>query len=199
MLAKIVQNFYTGQLLYNIDTPVMVAFLMQWSKLKKTIESRFARSVRGKVHLHTTQYGCQCGRGWITYNGAQIANFETLINLTRKNIRRDPTNEHDHVVIESSARIPGQTMSRGEFCRQDLHKACWELLNMPLNEALSSNNPVIQGLAFLDQRLGKQRAISLMTKELHPLASALLTVRITEDSRQPGKDADEVTATQHAS
>jgi hypothetical protein len=156
---------------------------MKWSKLKKTIESRFAPSVRGKVHLYSTQYGCQCGRAWITYEGKQIANFETILNLERIHKHHEPTNEHGHVVIEPSARISGEAMARGEFSRWDLHQACWEFLNMSLEAALTSENPVILGLAFLDQRLGKQRALSCVGEKLHPLAKVLLDLRVLEETR----------------
>lgn len=154
---------------------------MQWSKLKKTIESRFAPSIEGKIHLFTTQYGCQCGRAWITYNGEQIANFETLVNLRRIHVHREETNEQGHLLIDEATRMPGELMSRGELNRWDLHKACWEYLNMSVQEALASENPVIQGLAFLDYRTGKRRIALVETKGLHPLPKKLLEIRIFED------------------
>lgn len=47
---------------------------MQWSKLKKNVEDRFARSVKGKVHLYSTAYNsggnrCRYGSVWITFDG----------------------------------------------------------------------------------------------------------------------------------
>ncbi|MBS1956048.1 MAG: hypothetical protein JST89_17825 [Cyanobacteria bacterium SZAS-4] len=154
---------------------------MQWSKLKKTIESRFASSIGGKIHLFSTQYGCQCGRAWITYNGEQIANFETLVNLRRIHVHREEIDERGQLVIDEATRVPGELMSRGELNRWDLHKACWDYLNMSVPEALSSENPVIQGLAFLDQRAGKRRIALVDTKDLHPLPKKLLEIRILED------------------
>lgn len=68
---------------------------------------------------------------------------------------------------------------------------------MSLSEALSSDNPLIQGLAFLDQRLGKQRAISFVDKDLHPIAKALLDIRVAEDIRLPCKAEDHDATTQH--
>jgi len=154
---------------------------MQWSKLKKTIESRFAPSVRDKINLFTTQYGCQCGRAWITYNGKQIANFETIVNLERIHVHREETDEHGRLIIDEATRAPGELLSRGELNRWDLHKACWDFLNMSIQEALSSENPVIQGLALLDERTGKRRIALIDAKDLHPLPKKLLEIRIFED------------------
>lgn len=156
---------------------------MKWSKLKKITESRFAPSVRGKVHLYSTQYGCQCGRAWITYEGKQIANFETILNLARKHIHREPTNALGHVAIDATARSAGASLEPGECSRWDLHKACWAFLTLSFEAALTSENPIIQGLAFLDKRLGKQRARAFVGSQLHPLAKVLLDVRVLEDSR----------------
>lgn len=144
-------------------------------------ESRFAPSVRDKIHLFSTQYGCQCGRAWITYKGEQIANFETLVNLRRVHVHREETNQHGHVLIDEATRLPGALMSRGELNRWDLHKACWDFLNMSIQEALSSENPIIQGLAFFDHRTGKRRIALVEAKDLHPLPKKLLEIRMLED------------------
>jgi|694.fasta_scaffold125947_4 hypothetical protein len=156
---------------------------MQWSKLKKLTESRFASSVQGKVHLFTTHYGaCRCGRAWITYNGEQIANFETLANLWKIHVDKAETNAHGHVCIDESLRAPGELLSPGEMNRWDLHEACWDLLNnISIAEALRSDNPVILGLAFMDSRSGKRRLSLVDSRNLHPLPRRLLEIRILED------------------
>jgi hypothetical protein len=147
---------------------------MQWSKVKKTIESRFSASVHGKVHLHTTQYGCQCGRAWITYQDKQVANFETILNLNRKYIRGERRDENGRLVIEPSARCDSETMVRGEFSRWDLHDACWEILHGSLEDALRSQNPVTQGLAFLDRRFGKRRAPLHRERRVAPVSEGIV-------------------------
>lgn len=161
---------------------------MKWSKLKKTVEERFADSVRGKVHIYSTRYSsngnrCKCGRAWLTYNGEQIANFETILNLRRSFIIREPLTECGHVAIESGMRRPDKLVERGEFSRFHLHEACCQFLQLSIDNALNSANPLIQGLAFLDARVGKRRLAALETIELHPLSKALLDIRLAEDKR----------------
>lgn len=163
---------------------------MKWSKLKTMIESRFAPSVRGKVHLYTTNYGCSCGRAWVTYQKEQIANFETILNFTRKCKHRHPTNEHDHVIIADDERAAGKSVERGEFSRFDLHAACWSFLNSSIEDALASTNPLIQGLAFLDQRFGKRRLFEYPTNSLHPLAKELLEIRKKEEGSEAMEPAN---------
>src|SRR6476469_7554917 len=54
---------------------------MQWSQLKKQVESRFAPSMAGRVELRTTSYRHTHdaeGRGWITIDKEEVHNFCTL-------------------------------------------------------------------------------------------------------------------------
>ncbi len=53
---------------------------MQWSKLKQTIEGRFADSVRGQVAVFSTRYNkpsTSSGRAWITIDGEEVVNLST--------------------------------------------------------------------------------------------------------------------------
>lgn len=159
---------------------------MKWSKLKKEIESRFAVSVQGKIHLYSTRYGnSSLGRGWITYQKDQIVNFES--SLSRKNFgayyhEATVTRCRKHKAVAEEERTPGRVIERGEFSRFDLHEACWELLNLPIDKAIASKNPLIQGLAFLDRRVGKERIASFSTKGLHPFAKKMLEIRRQEEA-----------------
>ncbi|MFN8550277.1 MAG: hypothetical protein U0103_02215 [Candidatus Obscuribacterales bacterium] len=158
---------------------------MKWSKLKQKVEERFANSVRGKVHIYSTRYSsngnrCKCGRAWLTYNGKQIANFETILNLGRTHRLHEPITACGHITIAENMRDVDRLVERGEFSRFHLHEACWELLQIPLVTAIGSTNPLIQGLAFLDGRLGKRRLESLKDIDLHPFPRALLEIRLAE-------------------
>jgi hypothetical protein len=162
---------------------------MQWSKLKKKVEDRFAKSVNGKVRLYSTVYSskgsrCRCGRAWITFNGAQIVNFETIPNLNRTHRDKEPTNECGHLAIDQDTRSPLKLAEKGEFSRFHLFDACREILQLPIDAALSSNNPLVRGLAFLDARAGKQRILNYRDQEAHPLALALLEIRIAQDTKK---------------
>jgi hypothetical protein len=53
---------------------------MQWSKLRSTLEARFAPALRGRVTLHQARYRHsreEVGRIWLAVDGAELAAFPT--------------------------------------------------------------------------------------------------------------------------
>ncbi len=67
----------------------------------------------------------------------------------------------------------------GELSRQDAYAACWAFVHeLSIEEALADADPLVQALSVLDARLGKHRLQSLDWQALHPLAQALLRVRL---------------------
>jgi hypothetical protein len=162
---------------------------MRWSGLKKRVESRFAGSVRGRVHLYSTRYDCSCGRGWITVDGKDIANLCTLSSGAKYRAvfhETSSTRCARHAAVKDDERTPGRLVERGEFSRFDLHLACWDFLNISLAEALASDNPLISSLAVLDARTGKRRLGVLRRKALHPLTRALLEFRLGAEESSGG-------------
>jgi hypothetical protein len=160
---------------------------MQWSKLQKAIESRFAPSVHGKIRIRLTSYTkstnrCRCGRVWITYNREQIVNFGTIQYLHRAFRDRQPLNQFQHVIVDSFARTSGVLAEHGEWGQDEFLAACTQYLRLSINAALSSENPIIQGLAFLDERAGKRSLSAAATKQLHPLPRRLLEIRRLEEN-----------------
>ena len=162
---------------------------MTWSGLKHEIESRFADAVRGKVHLYSTRYGqpgrkSMDGRGWITYRGEEVASFDTA--LSRQNFgayyhEATRTPYKGHPAVAGEERMPGRTVEPGEFSRFDLHESCWTMLDLPIDEALTSENPLIRALAVLDRRVGKRRLRSFIGADHHPLVQRLLDIRLREE------------------
>jgi len=51
---------------------------MRWSKLKQLVEDRMADSLQRRVEVHSTRYYSGEGRGWITVDKREVANFSTL-------------------------------------------------------------------------------------------------------------------------
>ena len=158
---------------------------MKWSKLKKLVEDRFAPSVKGRVAINSAAYGnCSCGHAWLTIDKIIVANF-----CTRAFFNRGPT-----FVSLTKGFIPGmipgdisnkykhQFTEYGELSRQDAFKACFSSLHdLSIDEALISDNPLIQSLAVLDYRVGKRRLKTIKTSQLHRLAHKLLQLRINEE------------------
>ena len=80
-------------------------------------------------------------------------------------------------VSEKQSKKYGE-MEYGELSRQDAYQACWEFVHeLSIEEALESDDPLIQTLAVLDKRLGKRRLKSLKDEGFHPLSKRVLEVR----------------------
>ncbi|HEU4554414.1 MAG TPA: hypothetical protein VFS25_16320 [Chitinophaga sp.] len=160
---------------------------MQWSKLKHTIESRFADSISGRVELFTTAYRkprSTDGRGWITIDKEQIVDFCTIKSWWKFGAyyhKATRTNCLTHRATEDNERSAGKLAEEGEFSRYDLHVCCWEYLNMTVEEGLEHKSPIINSLAVLDKRLGKRRLAALDKDKLHPLAKRLLEFRLSAE------------------
>jgi len=134
---------------------------MIWSKLKKMAEAMLADSLRGRVDYHTTRYGDGSNnllrRGWITFEGREIASFSNI----EKAQTLEKGNAADPVEL-------GETEPAIVFGRDDLVAALEEIVGMQVEDALSSSNPLIRGLAMLDRRLGKRRLSAIAIGDGEP-------------------------------
>jgi hypothetical protein len=142
---------------------------MRWSKLKKLVEERFAPSVAKRVSIHSAAYGdCSCGHCWITLDKMIVANFCTRAFYNKKLDGDTGLNPmyKEHLVLY------------GEKSRQDAYRSMFDYVHsLSHDEALQSDDVLIQALGVLDSRLGKRRLASFDASGLHPLASKLLTIR----------------------
>ena len=156
---------------------------MKWSKLKSEIEKRFCPILTHRVSIHSTAYGnCTCGHAWITLDKVVIANFCTRAFLNTRPVFDQNTGKYvkDDISNIDNKKYKKQYVEYGELSRQDLYKACWEYLhNLSIDEALKSDDPLIQTLAVIDSRVGTRRIKKINQGKLHPLALKLLKERIS--------------------
>ncbi len=158
---------------------------MRWSKLKKIVEESFADSVRGRVHIYSTAYGCSCGRGWITVDGEELADLSTLASGNKYRAFYNETTKTDcakHPAVTKEEREPGNVVEPGEFSRFDLHVACWEYIHSSLNDSIRSYDPLINSLAVLNAKVGKSRLRRLAEQDIHPLVRSLVEFRMKAES-----------------
>ncbi|MBS1606680.1 MAG: hypothetical protein JST42_28755 [Bacteroidetes bacterium] len=157
---------------------------MQWSKLKKNIEGRFADSVKHRVAIFSTQYNnpkSSSGRAWMTIDGKEVANLSGLESWARHGAvyhETTPTVCKTHPAVDEQDRTAGFLVEKGEFSRFDLHSCCWEYLQLGVEKALTHKSPLIQLLAMLDKRLGKRRLLLIDVAVLHPLVRTILDFRL---------------------
>lgn len=65
--------------------------------------------------------------------------------------------------------------------------ACREYLNISIDDALVSENPIIMSFAMLDKRLGKRRLKLIDKNGLHPMTIKLLELRLECESLIPAE------------
>lgn len=155
--------------------------VMKWSKRKKTVESFFSDSVKGRVELRSTRYRGthdKEGRGYIIFDKKEIWSMCTLtfysieyecINkiMQRENIEAYKAHKiaHDELVQE------------GKFNQYTYYDSLDEYCSNSIEESISSDNILIRCLAMLDSRLGKRRLRSFDLKQENEKVIQFLKIR----------------------
>jgi hypothetical protein len=161
---------------------------MRWSKVKLAMESLLAESLRGRVAYYATRYHHAHdseGRGWITFDGKEVANFCTLSAWQRENeldgTRANMGSPRDHRTLVTAR------WAEGFYTLPEYQDTLREYLNMSIESALESGDPLTRALAILDRRLGKRRlrALGYLSKS-HPLVTRFYEFRcFVENVAQP--------------
>jgi hypothetical protein len=160
---------------------------MQWSKLRSTVESRFAPALGRRVTLHQARYRYtreEVGRVWISVDGRDSASFATgaaardtgdeAVRLLDEHDARETTAADEQAAADASA----TARASGVYSDRDAIAELRAFLSMPVEEALASPSPLLRALAVLDARVGKRRLAALAAApDLHPLVRTLLAVR----------------------
>ena len=155
---------------------------MQWSKLKKNIESFFADSVKGRVELRSTRYHDSHddeGRGYIVVDKEEIANF---CSISKWQAESKVSNElrvisgatdfmnPEHKTNYYAAIKQTDTLLniQGIHSQYGFYEALKDYLELSIDDALASDNTIIKALAILDRRLGKRRLLAQKNAYLTP-------------------------------
>ena len=165
----------------------LLKLIMKWSKLKSEVEQRICPALSKRVSINSTAYGnCSCGHAWITLDKEVIANFctrafwNTRPEFDEKLGRFKAGSETN----PDNKKYDKQLVEYGEMSRQDAYKACWEYLHdLSIEQALESDDPLIQTLAVIDSRVGKRKVEKIDKEKLHPLARKLLNERILAENK----------------
>lgn len=158
---------------------------MRWTKLKSEIENGFCDSLRKRITINSARYGaCTCGHAWITLDKEIIANFCTMA-FWNTNPKYD---EEKRSWIKGELRNPDNKkfdkllVDYGELSRQDVYKACWEFIHdLSINDAMESDDVLIQTLAIIDKRVRKNRFKKIDKEKLHRLSRKFYDLRYELD------------------
>jgi hypothetical protein len=161
---------------------------MQWSKLRSTLEARFAPALRGRVRLHQARYRHareEVGRVWIAVDGEERAAFATGARWRQVREAADrlmdernawgTTAAYEQAVADAAEALRRAGAHGDEDVLQELEAS----LSLPVDAALASESPLLRALAILDARVGKRRLRELLAAadEQHPLVAELLRLR----------------------
>jgi hypothetical protein len=151
---------------------------MKWSKLKHSIEERFAPEAVGHVEVHTTRYRHahdQEGETLVTIDGTKVYGSSYYQYMKARFPVFDQRG--DMVPLEDREKIDHELRERGIEDHIALNRAMFDSLSQPLDEMLSDIRPLIRALAILDKRCGKRRLAKLDVENEHDLVRRALLLR----------------------
>lgn len=172
--------------------------MMQWSKLKRNIETFFADSVKGRVGLHITRYRTMHdhdGRAWITLDGKEIINmvhiWKWLYEVDKRAALKagEPDLRKWQNFEEYREETEKELENESFFTQSHLGGAMHEYQSLSAEEILTSENPIIRAIGMLDRRIGVRRLKKVDVKSEHPLVVATYVFRceaegiVTENER----------------
>jgi hypothetical protein len=150
---------------------------MKWSQIRKRLKVFLADCVSDRVTFGTTSYRKshdQIGRGWIAIDGIQILNMPSLdFEIEAYGRRRNPEATYE----EMSKEVHELNL----FSQWDLQKSLYQCINLPIDEILTSENPLVRAVGMLDARLGKRRLAKLDVSAEHDLVKRFYALRISAE------------------
>lgn len=166
---------------------------MQWSQLKHRLESLFAESVRGRVEIHSTTYhqwndSGDAGRIWVTVDGREVLNLCTNYMLQYPDWMSERlTRQIADLKLPAPSANPDDSERKEHliYWRHEAHALLFEYLNLSIEDAVTSQAPLVRGIAMLDRRLGKRRLSILRSQELHAWQRLMLDVRCEAEGMPP--------------
>jgi len=158
---------------------------MRWSKLKHLVEDRMADSLQRRIEVHSTRYHSGEGRGWITVDKREVADFSTPGNLMRVHRLAIERSGSDFWDAEGGTQyravrreVETTLQGDGAYNQWGYHRALWDSLSLPIGDALLSDEMLIRAFAMLDSRLGKRRLRTLrLAEDEHPLVRQFYDLR----------------------
>ncbi|MDB6078649.1 MAG: hypothetical protein JWO82_2396 [Akkermansiaceae bacterium] len=135
----------------------------------RLFRERLAQALEKRLAIHANAYRDvtgERGRTWITLDGEEIASFCYFA----------------HETVSRTTDNPG-----GDFTKWDFGAAFGRYLDLSIEDALASENPIITGLALLDRRVGKRRLKLLAEREFAEPAKTLLDVRLAAEGLPPAR------------
>lgn len=162
---------------------------MQWSSLKKKVESFFVPSLKGRVELRSTRYRGthdQTGRGYITVDGKEVWSMCSL-NFWKTEYPTIARISEKEQILPTVAQIivDAQLEQEGILSQWDFYRALENYCNSSIEASLESVNPLTKSLAILDSRVGKRRLKNINFASEHSMIQYFFALRCRVEGISP--------------
>jgi hypothetical protein len=170
---------------------------MRWSKLEQIIESGFAPSVAGHVHVFVTRYAGApdaYGRWAILIDGNEVGGLGMAADLELCELIGQFAADSNVSLGDAHVRAMELLCARAHHTLPMFTGTLHQFTNMSIDAALESPDAVVRTLALLDRRTGKRRLKRLAKKMPSTrLERECLVFRLKAEGLQPtweleGKD-----------
>ena len=183
---------------------------MKWSQLKKRTEGSFAASVAGRVQVWTTRYRGSHdaeGEAWVTIDKQRVSSMGTYTYLIEhyREVNRlreeagctdysDPGQQEGYSNAHDEA--DRLVKEKGHIPLWDFNGALFALLSLSINDAITSDNPIIRAFATIDRRFGKRRLREFDDTQEHPLVATLYRFRCEAEgiTKEPEQHTGQVSS-----
>ena len=137
---------------------------MQWSKLRSTVRALICEELRQRIDFHATSYRNshdEAEKVWITIDG------ETILTASWYHHQwhgwpRDNKGRLDH-----QSKFPGGIDKAKDEVHlpQEVGDVLRAYVDMPIDVAIESSNPLMRALSIIDRRVGKRRLEAIKISE----------------------------------
>lgn len=128
-----------------------------WKYLNNELTDRLCEELRGRITYFLTRYHevhNAYGRAAIRLDGKEIAEF-MWINMCIEESARSELWEKN-APKEEYQKLEREFAEKGILCEWDFLQAAVDFLQMPIANALSSENYLLKIFAIMDRRVGKR-------------------------------------------
>lgn len=132
---------------------------MRWSKLKQRIEERFAKELKGRLHIYETRqrmgHNHNLGEIWLVLDKERIFSTSDMKGWQRMQHFLSEGNSYEEAFEK--------TGGEGTLPIYKSNQLLFDSLNMPIKEMLNSNYVLLRGLGIADARCGRRRLNEIKT------------------------------------
>ncbi|MFC7685293.1 hypothetical protein [Ureibacillus sp. GCM10028918] len=169
---------------------------MRWTKTKSLIENLICGKLTKRLKVNATRYNTSLGeqrRIWITLDNKEIFNASSAHFLNEHDklwdeIRNKSSKSFPECLYECFPELIGKVSDsdyskmileqRNIFNVDKVYDSLVQYSNLSIEDALNSEDIIVQSLALIDKRLGKRRLENFKShSDTHPLLLTFFHIR----------------------